>query len=126
MHRHCEMRIPRDGTYLHTLIGLLMVLIRMQSHFENKINHVVVYFILLFGLFIVWRSTIRYTRSYLRPCLILRTMHRYCKEKIFSDGTYFHALFELLIICISTIRRTRSYLCPSLILGSMHRNFEIK
>ena len=61
IHRHCEKKIICDGPYLYTL----------------------------FGLFIVWSSTIRRARDYFCPCLVLRRMHRDYEKNISSDIGYF-------------------------------------
>ena len=76
----------------------------MHSQHENKIISDGAYFYALFGLLVVWCSTIGCTRYYSCHFSILRILHSYCEMKRSGDGDYISALFGLFIARSITMR----------------------
>ena len=69
-----------------------LILIRMHSHYENKISSDGAYFNDLLGLLSSRRITIRCKRSYLWQFFIPRIMYSHFEKKIHSDGANFHGI----------------------------------
>ena len=64
----------------------------MHSHCRKKISSGNDYLLDFFGLLIALSITIRYTRSYFYPSLILRRMHSQYENKISRDGAYLRGI----------------------------------